>query len=381
MWPSPRPESLATASPSARRQRREHERHAVGHAAGGVLVHGGPPRPANATVSPGLHHRPRERERLLVVEAAEQARHQERRRERVRRRPRRCSPGRRRGCPRPQRAPRRRASRRRSVRGRPRSSSVDTTLDGRPPRTVHLTSRTSVAPGPCPARPSTSTSTSARSPRPRRSRNSLPRGRARPRRGAPPPSVRGRRRTPVPEVAGLAVEARDEQGRPLARVIRGRRRRVAAVVPRDQQHAAVERPEQVRQPAVERLDAGGVAGRVVAVPVLRVEVHEVREHERRARDRARYSSVRSTPWSFESEYRPSVMPCPEKMSWIFPTPSTGTPASCRRSRTVGPGGGTEKSRRSGLRTNAPGSPSNGRAITRPTAWGPVRSRRATRDHS
>ena len=44
-----------------------------------------------------------------------------------------------------------------------------------------------------------------------------------------------------------------------------------------------ERADQVGQPPVERLDRLRVAGRVVAMPVLRVEVHQVREDERRRR--------------------------------------------------------------------------------------------------
>ena len=70
-----------------------------------------------------------------------------------------------------------------------------------------------------------------------------------------------------------------------------------------------------------------------------------------------------------------------KMSWIFPIACTATPCSTHRSNRVGPGGGTEKSRRSGRRTKAPGSPVNGRAITRPTPCSPTRSDRAILHHS
>ena len=75
------------------------------------------------------------------------------------------------------------------------------------------------------------------------------------------------------------------------------------------------------------------------------------------------------------------MPWPLKMSWILPTPNTGRPARVIASSTVGPGGGTARSRRSGLRTNAPSGPSNGRAITRPTRCGPVSNDRAIAHHS
>src|SRR6266508_489974 len=68
------------------------------------------------------------------------------------------------------------------------------------------------------------------------------------------------------------------------------------------------------------------------------------------------------------------------MSWIFPTPYTPTPLSRQKSRTVFPGGGTEKSRRSGVRVKWPGVPVNGRAMTLRTLCTPVRMRRATRHH-
>ncbi len=48
--------------------------------------------------------------------------------------------------------------------------------------------------------------------------------------------------------------------------------------------------------------------------------------------RPAYSMARSTPWSFDSECRDSVSPRPTKMSGIFPTPYTGTPAACTFSR-------------------------------------------------
>ena len=76
----------------------------------------------------------------------------------------------------------------------------------------------------------------------------------------------------------------------------------------------------------------------------------------------------------------SVIPRPAKRSPILPTASTGTPAAWSRSSTVGRGGGSEKSRRRSVRTNRPGGPINGRAITRPTPCGPVRISRAIRQY-
>ena len=90
-------------------------------------------------------------------------------------------------------------------------------------------------------------------------------------------------RVPCPDLVRAAGQSRREQRGPLPRVVGRRRRRIAAVVAGDEQDPAVERSDQVGQPPVERLDRLRVTGGVVAMPVLRVEVHEVREDERRRR--------------------------------------------------------------------------------------------------
>ena len=98
------------------------------------------------------------------------------------------------------------------------------------------------------------------------------------------PGVHGR--ADVGELAlvdpARSVSARDvrEQHRVLARVVGRRRRGIAAVVGReDQQVAGPQRLEQVRQPAVEVLEAAVEVDRVVAVPPERVRLDEVHEDE------------------------------------------------------------------------------------------------------
>ena len=78
-------------------------------------------------------------------------------------------------------------------------------------------------------------------------------------------------------------EAGRQERRPLARMVGGRGGGVAPRIAGEQQHTPVESGDQLREPPVERLDAGRVAVRVVAVSVFGVEVHEVREDERRRR--------------------------------------------------------------------------------------------------
>ena len=140
--------------------------------------------------------------------------------------------------------------------------------------------------------------------------------------------VRERRARPEVDRPGRAG-ARRQHRNVLPRVIGGHVRGIAAVVPGHEQEPAPglatarrsgRPPRDLRQAAVEGLDGRRVAGRVVAVPVLRVEVDQVGEHERRARAARGRSSVRSIPSSFESEYRHSVSPWPSKMSRILPTP-------------------------------------------------------------
>ena len=117
------------------------------------------------------------------------------------------------------------------------------------------------------------------------------------------------------------------------------------------------RRDQLREPAVERLEAPGLPLGVVAVPVLRVEVHQVREHEGRlvvpgevvegdvdaVVVRARVAELGQSA---------AVEDVPD-----LADPVDGDPRLERTGRgRCGPGGGTEKSRRSGVRANAPGSP-------------------------
>ena len=70
--PSPRPESFATPSPRGCGKRSEHKCDAVGDTAGGVATVGGSAPDRRKGVA-RVHHRGRERERLVVVETAKQA--------------------------------------------------------------------------------------------------------------------------------------------------------------------------------------------------------------------------------------------------------------------------------------------------------------------
>ena len=67
----------------------------------------------------------------------------------------------------------------------------------------------------------------------------------------------------------------------------------------------------------------------------------------------------------------SSTPTPLKTWPILPTVWTGTPDWRSSSRYERPGGSSAMSFRPSVRRNAPGSPANGRAITRPTACSPV----------
>ena len=63
-----------------------------------------------------------------------------------------------------------------------------------------------------------------------------------------------RERVPRPDVVRPSMQPRGQQRRPLARMVGRWCGRIAPVVTRDQQHAAVEGADQLRQPPVERLD-------------------------------------------------------------------------------------------------------------------------------
>ncbi len=70
----------------------------------------------------------------------------------------------------------------------------------------------------------------------------------------------------------------------LAGVIGARRRRIVAVIgSNDEQVAVAQRRQQATETDIEALEIGGVAGRIVAMAVLRVEVDEVGEDQARPR--------------------------------------------------------------------------------------------------
>ena len=70
---------------------------------------------------------------------------------------------------------------------------------------------------------------------------------------------------------------------------------------------------------------------------------------------------------------------PAKRSSTLPTPTRCTFAAARRSSNVGATGSSEKSRRwLDTRLKDPGSPTNGRAMTRATLWSPTSIPRAAR---
>ena len=71
-----------------------------------------------------------------------------------------------------------------------------------------------------------------------------------------------------------------EQRHVLPRVIGARRRRIVAVIGGDDEQVVVAQLRQdAREPRVEALEVRGIAGDVVAVAVLRVEVDEVGEDQ------------------------------------------------------------------------------------------------------
>src|SRR5262245_8314565 len=92
-----------------------------------------------------------------------------------------------------------------------------------------------------------------------------------------------RERLPHADVGpGPAGRPHEEDRYVLRRTVRARRRRIVSVVSRrDEQSARAEPRQQPPEPLVEALQVRGVAGRIVAVAVLRVEIDEVREHESR----------------------------------------------------------------------------------------------------
>ena len=92
------------------------------------------------------------------------------------------------------------------------------------------------------------------------------------------------KRAPRPEIhAGADTRAGDENRDVLARVIGAGRRRIVAVIGGDDQQIRFpQRRQHVTEALVEALEVVGVARDVVAVPVQRIEVHEIDEDEPRS---------------------------------------------------------------------------------------------------
>ena len=107
----------------------------------------------------------------------------------------------------------------------------------------------------------------------------------------------------------------------------------------DEQVAVPQARQQPRQPRVEPLEIGRIAGDVVAVAVLRVEVDEVREDEARTAVAIAFS-ISSTPSSSLFVWTAVVTPRPAKRSWILPIAWTDLPAAVIASSSVVPAGGS-----------------------------------------
>ena len=168
-----------------------------------------------------------------------------------------------------------------------------------------------------------------------------------------------------------------EQQRVLARVVGRRRRRVAAVVGgEDQQVAVAQRVEQVGQPAVEVLQAAVEVDRVVAVAPEHVGLDEVHE------DQALVELAQQLLGLLDAVdvrlRRVRLVDVAARRRCRRSCRRRGR--SCRRrGRASGSSAASARARSRGGSASArscPGSPTNGRAITRPTACLPVRISRA-----
>ncbi len=168
--------------------------------------------------------------------------------------------------------------------------------------------------------------------------------------------------------------------RVLARVVGRRRRRVAAVVGGDdQQVAGLQRVEQVGQPVVEVLQAAVEVDRVVAVAPELVGLDEVDEDEAAVVGlaeqplgdghalRVRLRRVRLVDVLAGED----VADLPDAVDRVAGVADERQVVRAARARARSRGG-------SACARSGPASPVNGRAITRPTACGPVRISRATR---
>ena len=80
--------------------------------------------------------------------------------------------------------------------------------------------------------------------------------------------------------AGAHAPASCDERNVLARVVGARRGRIVAVIGRhDKQILVSQQRQKPREPLVEALQIRGIPGHVVAMAVLGVEVHEVREDQ------------------------------------------------------------------------------------------------------
>ena len=134
-------------------------------------------------------------------------------------------------------------------------------------------------------------------------------------------------------------------------------------------------PRRSSQPRERRVDPpqrGVEALDVLAVTVELVGLDQVREHERRARGSpisALDARDRLRRWSAPGCV--SLKPAPAKSAGALPTPWTATPGGEQRVEVSSATAARARSRDGpSVRSNAPGAPSNGRAITRPTASRP-----------
>ena len=151
---------------------------------------------------------------------------------------------------------------------------------------------------------------------------------------------------------------------------RGRRVRNSRSPGRMRRAPSARRPRRSRAAPVE-------ARHVLAVAVDLVGVDEVREHE--PLGRARPPAGRSP--AIAVGLSGAGCSCRDRRARRTPGPPcrprgpARPPRRARRGRSA-PAARSAKSRRPAVRRNAPGSPSNGRAITRPTACSPASSSRA-----
>ena len=184
--------------------------------------------------------------------------------------------------------------------------------------------------------------------------------------------------------AGAHRRPDDQQRHVLARVVGARRRRIVAVIGGDDEQIVGAEPRQQRgQPRVEALEVGGVAREIVA---MAVDACRSRRGWRRSGPRGVASSARST----SSMPSSSLVVCTarddaaagEQILDLADRDDRQSRRPSSRSSSVGADGGSAKSWRLAVRWNAPGTPTNGRAMTRPDATAarrPARTRSRSSD--